>query len=45
MKIKSYVQTETRLREFLGVLRTAMNALERSYDANIEEMHLWEPLR
>ena len=45
IKIKSYVQTETRLREFLGVLRTAMNALERSYDANIEEMHLWEPLR
>lgn len=45
MKIKSYVETETQLREFLGVLRTAMNALERSYDANIEEMHLWEPLR
>lgn len=45
MRIKSYVQTETRLREFLGVLRTAMNALERSYNGNIEDMHLWEPLR
>lgn len=44
LKIKHYVRTETRMREFLGVLRTAMNALERSYDANIEEMHLWEPL-
>jgi hypothetical protein len=44
LKLKSYVQTETRLREFLGVLRTAMNALERSYDANIEELHLWEHL-
>jgi hypothetical protein len=44
MKIKSHVQTETRMREFLGVLRAAMNALERSYDANIEDMRLWEPL-
>jgi hypothetical protein len=45
MKIKSYVQTETRVREFLGVLKTAMNALERSYNANIEDLRLWEPLR
>lgn len=44
LKIQRYIQTETRIREFLGVLRTAMNALERSYDSNIEDMRLWEPV-
>ena len=42
LRIKQHVKTESRLREFLGVMRAAMNALERSYDSNIEEMRLWE---
>lgn len=43
LKLKSNVRSEARMREFLGVLRTAMNALQRSYNGTIDDMRLWEP--
>jgi hypothetical protein len=42
--VGNYVRTESRLRQFLGVLKAAMSALDRAYNAFIEDLRIWEPL-
>ncbi|CAM2063837.1 hypothetical protein SCOR_00640 [Sulfidibacter corallicola] len=39
--IRKFIDHESKLQQFLKVLRAAMKTFERGFNANIDDMHLW----
>lgn len=39
---KQFVRDEVRLQQFLCVMQTAMNGMERGFNASVDELKLWE---
>lgn len=40
--MQKYILTETRLQQFLCIMQTAMNGIERGFNATIDNLKLWE---